>query len=133
MRRASKKREEPEFEIKRLTAAPTGERIRSTRDSDSDESSPRRCVFVASVLCTVGRMYQKADEIRLNRFLAQSMALPNILTKAINGVVESSAEHFLALPMYCLGSSDKLFKSMLTNWNNIYAPGIIPDCPIILV
>lgn len=42
MRRASKKREEPEFEIKRLTAAPTGERIRSTRDSDSDESSPRR-------------------------------------------------------------------------------------------
>ncbi|KAK6058491.1 hypothetical protein COOONC_03941 [Cooperia oncophora] len=43
MRRASKKRQEPEFETKRLTAAPTGERTRSVRDSDSDEaSSPRR-------------------------------------------------------------------------------------------
>ncbi|WKX92707.1 hypothetical protein Q1695_010608 [Nippostrongylus brasiliensis] len=43
MRRASKKREEPEFETKRLTAAPTGERIRNARDSDSDDgSSPLR-------------------------------------------------------------------------------------------
>ncbi|KAK6726911.1 hypothetical protein RB195_004919 [Necator americanus] len=39
MRRASKKREEPEFETKRLNAAPTGERIRNARDSDSDEGS----------------------------------------------------------------------------------------------
>ncbi|KIH44802.1 hypothetical protein ANCDUO_25170, partial [Ancylostoma duodenale] len=39
MRRASKKREEPEFETKRLNAAPTGERIRNARDSDSDDGS----------------------------------------------------------------------------------------------
>ncbi|KAE9419258.1 hypothetical protein Angca_004849 [Angiostrongylus cantonensis] len=39
MRRASKKREEPEFETKRLTAAPTGERNRNAQDSDSDDES----------------------------------------------------------------------------------------------
>ncbi|KAK6027617.1 hypothetical protein OSTOST_06353 [Ostertagia ostertagi] len=43
MRRASKKRQEPEFETKRLTAAPTGERTRTIHDSDSDDaSSPHR-------------------------------------------------------------------------------------------
>ncbi|VDO25147.1 unnamed protein product [Haemonchus placei] len=43
MRRASKKRQEPEFETKRLNAAPTGERTRTVHDSDSDDvSSPHR-------------------------------------------------------------------------------------------
>ncbi|KJH51194.1 hypothetical protein DICVIV_02656 [Dictyocaulus viviparus] len=53
MRRASKKREEPEFEIKRLTAAPTGERIRNAQDSDSDDgSSSHRLHSVKDMLST---------------------------------------------------------------------------------